>query len=408
MNNKQWDAVWLNATIATVDELGTIENGAMATLNGKIAWLGKMDQLDTLSDQIPQHDLQGRLITPGLIDCHTHVVYAGDRSEEFQMRLMGASYTDIAKKGGGIQSTVRATRSASEEQLLEQSLPRIRSLMASGVTTIEIKSGYGLDLETELKILRVALQIEKKLPITVKKTFLGAHTIPLEYREKPEEYVDLICSEMIPGVVAENLADAIDVFCENIGFDLQSTERIFQAAQKYGLNIHVHAEQLSQLGGAALGARYQALSADHLEFLSESGVKALAESNTVAVLLPGAFYFLREKKLPPIDLFRKYKVPIAIASDCNPGTSPVGSILLMLNMGCVLFDMTPEEALWGVTVNAAKALGIEAECGSLAVGKKADFLVWNLKSPVSLCYYMGFNALESFVKGGELIYVNSI
>ncbi len=403
MNNKQWDAVWMNATIVTLSHLGTIENGAIAVLDGKIAWLGAMDQLSELSPDVIQHDVRGRLITPGFIDCHTHLIYAGNRANEFELRLNGASYSEIALKGGGIQSTVRATRAATIEQLLEQSLPRVQSLMANGVTTVEIKSGYGLDLATEIKILQVAKKIEEMLPITVKKTFLGAHTVPPEYRDKPGKYVDYICDEMIPRIVEEGLADAIDVFCENIAFDLRATEQIFIAAKKYGLGIHVHAEQLSDMGGAALAARYQALSADHLEFLSESGVRSLAESNTVAVLLPGAFYFLREKQLPPVALLRQYQVPMAIASDCNPGTSPVGSLLLMLNMACVLFGFTPEEALYGVTLNAARALGIATAYGSLEVGKNADFLMWNAKDPVELCYYVGFNPLWGCVRTGEVL-----
>lgn len=398
MNNKRWDAVWINAKIATLSHFGTIDNGAIAVLDGKIAWVGAMDQFHEVSGEI--HDMHGRLITPGFIDCHTHLIYAGNRSNEFEMRLKGASYSDIAKAGGGIQSTVRATREASFEQLLEQSLPRVQSLMASGVTTIEIKSGYGLDLPTEIKMLQVAKKIEEMLPVTVKKTFLGAHAVPPEYREKPSLYVDTLCSDMIPRIAEEKLADAIDVFCETIAFDLPSTEKIFIAAKKYGLGIHIHAEQLSDMGGSVLASQYNALSADHLEFLSEEGVRALREAGTVAVLLPGAFYFLREKQLPPVSLLRQYQVPMAIASDCNPGTSPVGSLLLIMNMGCVLFGLSPDEVLKGVTIHAARALGIENDFGSLEVGKQADFLVWDVRDPFELCYYMGFSPLQEIVKSG--------
>jgi imidazolonepropionase len=398
MNNKQWDEIWINGTLATMKAgdvpYGLITQAGMAKKNGKIAWIGKMTELKEDPQAVAEvvHDFSGKCITPGLIDCHTHLVFGGNRYNEFEMRMQGASYADIAKAGGGIRSTVKATREASEEELFNQSITRALALASEGVTTLEIKSGYGLDLETELKILRVARRIEQSLSISVKLTFLGAHAVPLEYQGKADEYIDKVCNEMIPAVKEANLADAVDVFCETIGFNLEQTERVFQAAQKAGLAIKCHAEQLSDSGSAALAAKYNALSVDHLEFLTEESIKALAKSPTVAVLLPGAFYFLREKKMPPIELLRQYKIPMAIASDCNPGTSPTTSLLLMLNMACVLFGLTPEEALIGVTRNASKALGIDTEVGTLEVGKKAEFVLWDVQHPAELPYRIGFNA----------------
>jgi imidazolonepropionase len=397
MNNKKWDVLYINATLATCEKstvpYGLLSSAAMATQNGRIDWIGDMSALPadymTLAKEV--RDIGGKCITPSLIDCHTHLVFAGNRCHEFEMRLNGASYEEIAKAGGGIRSTVKATRAASEAELLAQSLKRAQALLAEGVTVIEIKSGYGLDLETELKILRVAKQIQMLLPIKVFSTFLGAHAVPLEYQGRMDEYIDLVCQQMIPVVAKEKLADAVDVFCETIGFTLLQTERVFAAAKRHGLAIKCHAEQLSDLGGAALAAKYQALSVDHLEFLSEEGVKALALNNTVAVLLPGAFYFLREKKLPPIDLLRQYGVSIAIATDCNPGTSPCTSLLLMLNMACTLFRLTPEEALCGVTRSAAEALGIQESYGTLAPGKIANFVIWDIQHPAELAYSIGSN-----------------
>lgn len=403
MNNKQWDELWINGLIATMETsaaYGLVKNAALAIKDDKIAWLGPMSDLmnnpENLANKV--QDVEGRCITPGLIDCHTHLVYAGNRYHEFAMRLQGESYEAIARAGGGIRATVLATRNASEEELLQQSLKRARALMAEGVTTIEIKSGYGLDLETELKILRVAKQIGEILPLTVKKTFLGAHTLPSEYQGRADAYIDLVCEEMIPVIVEQGLADCVDVFCENIGFNPEQTERVFIAANKYGLAVKCHAEQLSDSNGASLAAKYHALSVDHLEFLSEGSVHAISESGTVAVLLPGAFYFLRETRLPPIDLLRQYNVPMAIATDCNPGTSPVTSILLMLSMACVLFKLTPEEALTGVTRHAAKALGLEDSHGTLAIGKMADFVVWDISHPEELVYNLGSNPLYIKIK----------
>ncbi|OGT45757.1 MAG: imidazolonepropionase [Gammaproteobacteria bacterium RIFCSPHIGHO2_12_FULL_41_20] len=404
MSKQQWDTLWINGLIATCEQgYGLIAQGAIAVKNGKIAWVGTMQTLPDHPDNLANHvdDMQGRCVTPGLIDCHSHIVYAGNRSNEFEMRLQGISYEEIAKQGGGIQSTVAATRNASEQELLIQSLPRAQALMASGATTIEIKSGYGLNWETEEKMLRVAKCIEEILPVTIYKTFLGAHTIPIEYRDKPNAYVDLICNEMVPLIAKEKLANAIDVFCEKIAFNLQQTERVFKAAQQHGLAIKCHSEQLSDSGSAILAAKYHALSVDHLEHVSDQGVEAIAKSKTVAVLLPGAFYFLRENKLPPIALLRQHGVPIALASDCNPGTSPILSLLLILNMACTLFRLTPQEALQGVTKYAAQALGLQTTHGTLSVGKTADFAIWNINHPAELAYYLGGSPLYSLVKKGS-------
>lgn len=404
MNNKQWDALWINVHIATMagPDYGLIKNAALAVKDGKVAWLDKMQDLPNSPENLAEtvHNADGRCMTPGLIDCHTHLVYAGNRCQEFAMRLKGETYEAIARAGGGIRSTVLATRNASEQELLQQSLKRAQALMAEGVAVIEIKSGYGLDLATELKILRVAKKIAEILPITVKTTFLGAHTLPVEYQGKADEYIDLVCSEMIPAVAQEKLADSVDVFCETIAFNLQQTERVFAAAKKYGLGVKCHSEQLSDSGSAVLAANYQALSVDHLEYLSDDGVRALAKSGSVAVLLPGAFYFLQEKQIPPIAMLRQHHVPIAIATDCNPGTSPVTSLLLMLNMACTLFKLTPEEAMLGVTRNAAKALGILATHGTIEKNKAAEFVVWDIKHPEELIYYIGLNPLYERITSG--------
>jgi len=402
----KWDALWINAQVMTGEVSGSLlENAAIGTQSGKIAWVGKMtdlpDKPENCAKQI--HDTKGKTITPGFIDCHTHLVFAGNRAHEFEQRLEGVTYEEIAKQGGGIQSTVAATRQASEEELFAQSLPRAQALQQSGVSTIEIKSGYGLDFATEAKILRVAKRIGETLPLTVKRTFLGAHTIPLEYRGKAQEYVDLVCNDMIPRIAAENLADAVDVFCEHIAFDIKQTEQVFQAAAQHKLAVKCHGEQLTCSDSAVLASAYQALSVDHLEYASPAGIAAMAQAGVVAVLLPGAFYFLREKQLPPISLLREMKVPMALASDCNPGTSPVMSILLIMNMACTLFRMPPAEVLQGVTMHAARALGISATHGSLTAGKIADFSVWNVRSPVELCYYLGNQPLAMSVKAGELV-----
>lgn len=404
--NKRWDAIWFNGTLLTCENgYGLIKNAAIAVKAGKIAWLGELVALEDDPQNLAENccDLKGRLLSPGFIDSHTHVVYAGNRAHEFALRLQGATYEKIAKLGGGIFSTVSKTRLATEEELLKQSIKRVECMLANGVTTVEIKSGYGLDWENELKILRVIKRIENLLPITVYKTFLGAHTIPPEFSKNPDVYVDLVCNEMIPQVAEEKLADAVDVFCETIAFSLSQTERVFQTAQQFGLAIKCHAEQLSKTGASKLAAKYHALSVDHLEYETEEGIKAIAESGTVATLLPGAFYFLREKKLPPVDLLRQYKVPIAIATDCNPGTSPILSLLTILNMACILFHLTPEEALLGVTKNAAMSLGLKHSHGTLAVGKVADFAIWDVEDFLEIIYYLGSKPLWQLVKAGKVI-----
>ncbi|AVT47798.1 imidazolonepropionase [Shewanella baltica] len=405
-----WDQVWIDVNLATMDPsisapYGAITNAAIAVKDGKIAWLGPRSELpafDVLS--IPVYRGKGGWITPGLIDAHTHLIFAGNRANEFELRLQGASYEEIARSGGGIISTVKACREADEAELFELGRQRLNALAKEGVTTVEIKSGYGLDTETELKILRVARELGKHHHVDVKTTFLGAHAIPPEYKDNSDGYVDLIINKMLPAVIAENLADAVDVFCENIAFNLEQTERVLSAAKAAGLEIKLHAEQLTNMGGSVLAARLGAKSVDHIEYLDEAGVKALSESGTCAVLLPGAFYFLRETQKPPIDLLRQYGVPIVLASDFNPGSSPICSTLLMLNMGCTLFRLTPEEALKGLTLNAAKALGIEDNVGSLVVGKQADFCLWDIATPAQLAYSYGVNPCKDVVKNGKLVH----
>lgn len=412
MVNTMWDTLWKNATLVTCEPgnepYGLIKQAVIAEKAGKITWVGREADLPKAPSELAETvvDAQGRCITPGLIDCHTHLVYAGNRAHEFEMRLQGATYESIAKAGGGIRSTMMATRQASEEELLEQSIPRAQALSEQGVTTIEIKSGYGLDLQTELKMLRVARKIGEQLPLTVKTTFLGAHAIPPEMAGQADRYIDYVCDEMLPALVEEKLVDAVDVFCEKIAFSTEQSEKVFQVAQRYHLPVKCHAEQLSDMGASQLAARYRAMSVDHLEFLSEAGVKAIAAAGSVAVLLPGAFYFLREKQLPPIELLRAHGVPMAIATDCNPGTSPVTSLLLMLNMACTLFRLTPEEALLGVTRHAAQALGMGATQGSLRVGKVADFVVWDVTDPAELAYQIGFNPVVLVNKAGRTQYVS--
>ena len=386
-----------NLCIATmVDGYGLIEKGAVAFEKGVIKSVGP----DTPKGDAV--DCGGRLLTPGLIDCHTHLVYGGNRASEFEQRLNGATYADIAKAGGGIMSTVRATRAASEAELLESALRRLESLLAEGVTTIEIKSGYGLDVETELKMLRVARKLGTLRPVDVKATFLGAHTFPPEYKENHEGYVSIVCDQALPRIVSENLADAVDAFCEGIAFSVEETKSVFKAARAFNLPVKLHAEQLSNLGGAKLAARFNALSVDHIEYLDEDGVESISKSGTVAVLLPGAFYYLREKQAPPVAALRQHKVPIAIATDLNPGSSPVHSILATMNMACVLFGLTPEEALLGVTANAARALGLQNR-GTIAVGQKADLALWDVTRPGDLAYPLGFNPLAAVIRNGELI-----
>jgi len=406
ITNDEYDSVWLDVNLATINEndYGIIENGALMITDGKIAWLGPRSELpefDVLAT--PLYQGKGGWITPGLIDCHTHIVYGGNRAKEFEMRLEGASYQAIAESGGGIVSTVKATRNADRETLYVSAKNRLNALMAEGVTTVEIKSGYGLDTETEVKMLEIARMLDEHHPIEIKTTFLGAHALPPEYKDNSDGYIDLVCGEMIERVVSENLADAVDVFCESVGFSLAQTQRVFEAAVKHQLPVKLHAEQMSNLGGSALAARFKALSVDHIEYLDEQGVQAIAAAGTVAVVLPGAYYFLRETQQPPFDLLRKYKVPMAIATDANPGSSPICSLQLMLNMACTLFRMTPYEALAGVTLNAAKALGVDHKVGQLAVGMQADFVLWDISHPAELAYQYGVNPCQQVIKKGVII-----
>jgi imidazolonepropionase len=407
-SSDQWQTLWLNVNVVTMcngsENYGEILGAALAIADGKIAWVGHEKDLPDFNDgKVKIVDGQGNWLTPGLIDCHTHLVYGGNRANEFEMRLQGKSYQEIAEAGGGIVSTVKATRAATEAELLASALPRLTSLHQQGVTTVEIKSGYGLDLINEVKMLNVAGQLAKELPITIKRTFLGAHALPMEYKENPEAYIDLVCNEMIPVIAKQKLADTVDVFCENIGFNLNQTERVFIAAKEHGLAIKAHAEQLSNLGGTELAAKFQALSSDHIEFLSEQGIAAMKAANMTAVLLPGAFYFLRETQVPPVDLLRKYGVAMAIATDANPGSSPICSIQLMLNMACTLFRLTPSEAIAGVTCNAAKALGLSESKGRISVGFDADIAVWKISQPAELCYQFGVNPLSALIKNGEKV-----
>ena len=399
-----WDSLWINIHLATMTNgYGEINDAALAVRDGKIVWLGERNALPANYSVTTQHDGAGCWVTPGLTDCHTHLVYAGNRSDEFEARLNGVCYETIARQGGGILSTVRATRAATEDELLQATLPRLRALLSEGVTTLEIKSGYGLDLPSEARLLRVARRIGREFPVRVKTTFLGAHALPPEYAGRPDDYITLVCEQMLPALVAEGLVDAADVFCEKIGFSPAQTERVFMAAQALGLPVKLHAEQLCDQGGAALTARYQGLSADHLEYLSDAGIAAMAASGTVAVLLPGAFYFLRETQLPPVQALRAAGVKIAVATDCNPGTSPMTSLLLAMNMGCTLFRLTPLEALQGVTCHAAQALGMADVSGTLEVGKIADFILWQIQRPADLAYHIGANPLRGRVFGGRTV-----
>ena len=405
-NLQSWQTLYINVNLATMTDggnsYGEITQGALAISEGKIAWLGKEAELPSYDRaQVEVIDGKGQWLTPGLIDCHTHLVYGGNRANEFEMRLQGKSYQEIANAGGGIVSTVTATRKASEQELLELALPRLQALHSQGVTTLEVKSGYGLDTLSEIKMLKVAEQLEQALPVTIKKTFLGAHALPTEYKNDADGYLDIVCDEMLPAVVKQNLADAVDVFCESIGFSLAQTKRVFDAAQSHGLPIKVHAEQLSNLGASELAANYDALSSDHIEFLEEAGIKAMKKSGMTAVLLPGAFYFLRETQLPPIELLRKYDVPMAIATDANPGTSPIHNIHLMLNMACTLFKLTPSESLAGITCFGAKALGLSDTKGQLALGYDADIALWNISQPAELCYQFGVNPLTALIQNGK-------
>ncbi|PRY25461.1 imidazolonepropionase [Aliiruegeria haliotis] len=391
-----------NATIATMvvgRPFGLIPNGAVSLEDGRIAWVGAEEDLPDALRELPQRDLGGRLVTPALIDCHTHVVHGGNRAAEFELRLRGASYEEVARAGGGIVSTVRATRAASEDDLVATALPRVDALIAEGLTTIEIKSGYGLDIDTELRMLRAARRIAAARPIRVRTSFLGAHAVPGDFDGNADDYIDQICIPALRAAHAEGLADAVDGFCEGIAFSPEQIERVFRSARELGLPPKLHAEQLSNLGGARLAARYGALSADHVEYTTEADAKAMADAGTVAVLLPGAFYTLRESRHPPVAAFRDHGVPMALATDCNPGSSPMTSLLLAMNMGCTLFRMTAEEALAGVTREAARALGLP-DCGQIRAGLRADLAIWDVAQPAELAYRIGFNPLAERLFAG--------
>jgi imidazolonepropionase len=396
------DRIWRKARLATLvgAGLGEVEDGVVASRNGRILYAGAADDAPDL-DAVEIVTCDGRWITPGLIDPHTHLVFGGDRAHEFELRLRGASYEDIARAGGGIVSTMAATRSASEAELVESALTRLDALIAEGATTVEVKSGYGLALEPELKCLRAARELGRRRPVNIRTTFLGAHALPPEFAGDPDGYIELICTQMIPTVAAEGLADAVDAFCEGIGFTPAQIRQVFEAARAHGLPVKLHAEQLSNQHGAALAAEFDACSADHLEHLDEAGVAAMARAGTVATLLPGAYYFVRETKPPPVADLRQASVPMALATDCNPGTSPLTSLLLVMNMAATLFRMTVEECLAGVTREAARALGLASEVGALEVGKRCDLAIWDIERPAELVYRMGFNPLHARIYGGQ-------
>ncbi len=396
--------LWRNARLATLASdagWGLVEDGALLVRGDSLVWVGALADLpaDLRLQVAGEHDLGGALVTPGLVDCHTHLVYGGQRAHEFELRLQGASYEDIARAGGGIRSTVAATRAASDEVLYAAASRRARALMAEGVTTLEIKSGYGLSLHDEGRCLALARRLGAELPLTVRTTFLGAHALPPEFAGRADDYIDAVCAWM-PLLRQQGLVDAVDAFCENIAFSPAQTRRVFSAARALGLPVKLHAEQLSDQGGAALAAGFGALSCDHLEYLGDAGIAAMRAAGTVAVLLPGAYYFLRETRLPPVAQLRAQQVPIALASDHNPGSAPGLSLLLMLSMACTLFRMTPEEALRGVTVNGARALGL-ADRGRLSAGQRADFVAWELEHPNELAYWFGHNPCRRVVAGGQ-------
>ena len=401
-----FDTLCLNANLATMraggSPYGAVRDGAIGITAGRIAWVGGRSDLkgepETLAAEVL--DAERAWITPGLVDCHTHLVYAGNRVNEFEMRLEGATYEDIARAGGGIVSTVRQTRDASDTDLALSASGRLARLLAEGVTTVEIKSGYGLDVGTEMRMLRVARMLGDPAAVTVKTTFLGAHAIPEEYKGRGDAYIDFVAGEVLRAVAESGLADAVDAFCEVIGFTAEQTMRVFDAAKARRLPVKLHADQRSDFGGAALAAKYGALSADHIEFSSDAGIEAMGKAGTVGVLLPGAYYFLREKQLPPVEAMRKHGVPIALATDSNPGSSPLLSILMAMNFGCTLFRLTPEEALAGITRNGARALGMAETHGTIEVGKAADLAFWKVGSPAELAYAMGANPCMRVIKGG--------
>lgn len=400
--------LWHHCRAVTMSDgnYNLLSDAALLTHATVIFWVGKYCDLP----EVPvtnRIDLEGRLVTPGLVDCHTHSVFGGNRAAEFEQRLQGVSYADIAAAGGGIASTVRETRAASEQLLLKQATQRIQALRQEGVTTLEIKSGYGLDLQSERKMLRVIRQLDRELPLTIRSTCLAAHAVPPEYQGRSDDWIDYICEHLLPDLHREGLVDAVDAFCEHLAFSAPQVERVFQVAARLGLPVKLHAEQLSLQHGAALAARYHALSADHLEYLCEADVAEMAQQGTVAVLLPGAYYFLRETQQPPIGLLRQYGVPMAISSDMNPGTSPMLSLRLVMNMACTLFRMTPEEALAGVTIHAARALGLEKCCGSLEPGKEANFIAWDIEHPAELSYWLGGTLSKHVIFQGEEVYHDS-
>jgi imidazolonepropionase len=398
------DTIWRNARLATMASdasgIGRIDDGVIAASDGRIIYAGAVEDAPAF-DAETVHDCAGRWITPGLVDCHTHLIHAGSRAREFAMRLDGVSYEEIARAGGGILSTMNATRAASEADLVATALPRLDALIAEGVTTVEVKSGYGLTLDDERKMLRAARALSEARDVRIATTFLGAHAVPPEYQGDAEGYIDLVCDTMIPVIAAEGLADAVDAFCEGIGFTPAQTDRVFAAARAHGLPVKLHAEQLSALGGASLAARHGALSADHLEYATDEDVAAMARAGTVAVLLPGAYYFMRETKQPPVAALRIAGVPIAIATDCNPGTSPLTSPLLAMNMAATCFRLTVDEALRGMTINAARALGLADRIGSLEAGKACDLAIWDVDDPAELVYRIGFNPLHARVRNAQ-------
>ncbi|RUY96148.1 imidazolonepropionase [Mesorhizobium sp. M7A.F.Ca.CA.001.12.2.1] len=398
--------LWRNARLTTMADgsagLGVVEHGAVAARDGRIVYAGPESELPpTLAQGAETVDCEGRWITPGLIDCHTHLVHAGNRANEFEMRLAGATYEEVARAGGGIVSSVKSLRAANESELVTQSLPRLDALIAEGVTTVEVKSGYGLDLENEKKSLRAARRLGNQRPVTIRTTFLGAHALPPEAKGDKDAFIDLVAKEILPAVAAEGLADAVDGFCEGIAFSPEQMARVFDAAKAAGLPVKLHADQLSNLHGAELAARYGALSADHLEYTDEAGAAAMAKAGTVATILPGAYYFIRETKKPPIGLFRQHGVRMAVATDNNPGTSPLTSLLLTMNMAATLFGLTVDECIAGVTREAARALGLLGETGTLEAGKSADLAIWNIERPAELVYRMGFNPLHARIWRGQ-------
>lgn len=404
------DVIWQNGRIATMNldlptAYGLLEGHDMVTRNNVIVAIAPKGELEVENGKVI--DLAGRLVTPGLIDCHTHLVFGGNRAAEWEQRMNGVSYETISQQGGGINSTVRATRELTEAELYQVSQPRLEALIREGVTTIEMKSGYGLDFDSEQKQLLVAKKLAQSYPVTVSSTLLSAHTVPIEYKGRADDYIELICTQIMPRLWQQGLFETVDVFCESVGFSLEQSQKLFAAAQKLGIPVKGHVEQLSNLGGSELVASYRGLSVDHIEYLDLKGIQALKKSGTVAVLLPGAFYFLRETKLPPIELLREHQVPIAVSTDFNPGTSPFASLRIVMNMAAVLFKLTPEEIWAGVTCHAARALGREASHGQLKVGYQADFVVWNAFDPVEMIYEQGSQPLYMRVYQGNISHQNS-